>query len=302
MQLGRLFGQILVAFTVFLLTGCDLLMDRSDTITVHTRERRTTGEGVYAPVDSSSDWAPEKTAFVICDMWDTHWCLGAANRVAEMAPRLNEVVKAGRERGVFVLHAPSSVVDFYKDASGRKLAQSAEFSRTPVPLATVDRWGTKWCYPQKDREPDMPIDDSDMGCDCKTKCELPTGNGPWTRQIATIEIVEGDAITDNGQETWNLLEERGIENVVLMGVHLNMCVLGRPFGIRQMVNLGKNVVLMRDMTDTMYNSRKSPFVDHFAGTDLVVEHVEKYWCPAILSTDIVGGEPFRFSADKRDGK
>ena len=32
-----------------------------------------------------------------------------------------------------------------------------------------------------------------------------------------------------------------------------MCVLGRPFGIRQMVHLGKNVALMRDMTDTMYN-------------------------------------------------
>ena len=40
-----------------------------------------------------------------------------------------------------------------------------------------------------------------------------------------------------------------------MGVHLNMCVLGRPVGIRQMVNIGKNVVLMRDMTDTMYNPK-----------------------------------------------
>jgi hypothetical protein len=27
----------------------------------------------------------------------------------------------------------------------------------------------------------------------------------------------------------------GRTNVVLMGVHTNMCVLGRPFGIRMMV-------------------------------------------------------------------
>ena len=62
-----------------------------------------------------------------------------------------------------------------------------------------------------------------------------------------------DAISDSGVEIWNLLEERGINNVILLGVHTNMCVLGRPFGLRQMAKNGKNVVLMRDMTDTMYN-------------------------------------------------
>jgi putative membrane-bound dehydrogenase-like protein len=76
-----------------------------------------------------------------------------------------------------------------------------------------------------------------------------------------------------------------------------MCVLGRPFSIRQMVEVGKNVVLMRDMTDTMYNSRMRPFVNHFRGTDLIVEHIEKYWCPSITSADLLGGEPFRFSKD-----
>ena len=78
-----------------------------------------------------------------------------------------------------------------------------------------------------------------------------------------------------------------------------MCVLGRPVAIRQLVKLGKQVVLVRDMTDTMYNHRMRPFVDHFAGTELVVEHVEKYWCPTIESTDFVGGEAFRFAGKSR---
>jgi nicotinamidase-related amidase len=95
-----------------------------------------------------------------------------------------------------------------------------------------------------------------------------------------------------------LLQARGIDNVILCGVHLNMCVLGRPFGIRQMVRLGKNVVLMRDMTDTMYNPEKPPKVSHFAGTDLVVEHVEKYWCPSITSTDLTGKPAFKFKDAK----
>ena len=42
-----------------------------------------------------------------------------------------------------------------------------------------------------------------------------------------------------------------------------MCVLGRPFGIRQMVEVGGKVALMRDMTDTMDNPQMPPGVDHF---------------------------------------
>jgi hypothetical protein len=71
-----------------------------------------------------------------------------------------------------------------------------------------------------------------------------------------------------------------------MGVHTNMCVLGRPFGIRQMVRLGKNVVLARDLTDAMYDPRQPPYVSHARGTELVVEHIERYWCPSMLGKDL----------------
>jgi hypothetical protein len=142
----------------------------------------------------------------------------------------------------------------------------------------------------------MPIDDSDMGCDCAVKCTI---RDAWSRQIETIRIDDRDAISDNGQEVYNLLAERGITNVILVGVHLNMCVLGRPFGIRQMIYVGKNVVLMRDMTDTMYNSKMAPKVNHFRGTDLVVQHIERHWCPTISSVDLVGGQPFVFHEDSR---
>lgn len=245
-----------------------------------------------------AEWDPKKTALIICDMWDDHWCKSASRRVAEMAPHLNETVKAAREKGVFIIHAPSSVTDFYKGTPQRKLAKTAAFVKTPKPLSTKDRWGTKWCWPDPEFEGVLPIDDSDMGCSCKEpKCEIVP---PWTRQIKSIDLVEGDALTDNGQETWNLLTERGIENVILSGVHLNMCVLGRPFGIRQMVKQGKNVVLMRDMTDTMYNPSRPPGVDHFTGTDLIIGHVEKYWCPSFTSKDITGKKAFRFAGDKRE--
>jgi nicotinamidase-related amidase len=93
------------------------------------------------------------------------------------------------------------------------------------------------------------------------------------------------------------MQQRGIENVIVCGVHLNMCVLGRPFAIRQMVRQGKHVVLARDLTDTMYNPAMPPHVSHFAGTQLMIEHVEKYWCPSITSAAVLGGERFHFKGD-----
>jgi nicotinamidase-related amidase len=251
--------------------------------------------GSFAVSEKKASWEPKRTALIICDMWDDHWCKSAARRVGEMAGPLNEAVKTARGRGIFVIHAPSTCTAFYDGTPQRKRAQAAKFSTTPVPLATSERWGTAWCWTDPKHEAVLPIDDSDMGCDCQpVKCAI---REAWTRQINTIEIAEADAITDNGQETWNLLTERGIDNVILCGVHLNMCVLGRPFAIRQMTKLGKNVALMRDLTDTMYNPERPPGVSHFEGTALVIEHVEKHWCPSFTSSDITGKPPFRFKGD-----
>jgi len=231
-------------------------------------------------------------------MWDDHWCRSAARRVGEMAGPLNELLKQARRQGMFVIHAPSSVTRFYEGTPQRRRAQSAPFAKTPIPLATAQRWGTAWCWTDGKHEGVLPIDDTDMGCSCAgTKC---TVREAWTRQIPTIELFPEDALTDDGQETWNLLAQHGIRHVILCGVHLNMCVLGRPFAIRQMVYLGQDVALMRDFTDTMYNPERPPGVDHFTGTDLVVGHVERFWCPSLVSTDLTGKPPFRFAEDRRD--
>ena len=290
-----LVGIILTLLVLFLTAPAGPAADEKAPLRLTLRSRVKGDGDRYAAVEKQAEWDPKKTALIICDMWDDHWCKSAARRVAEMAGPLNEVVKAARSRGVFIIHAPSSVTTFYKDTPQRKLAREAPFARTPVPLSAAERWGTKWCWPDDKREPALPIDDSDMGCDCAVKCKV---RDAWTRQIAAIELAEGDALTDDGQEVWNLLAARGIDHVILCGVHLNMCVLGRPFAIRQLSYLGKDVALMRDLTDTMYNPEKAPKVSHFAGTDLVVEHVEKYWCPSFTSADLTGKPAFKFKGAK----
>ncbi len=261
---------------------------RAEPLELHTRAR-VAGQGStnWTTVNRTVEWDPRQTAIVICDMWNQHWCKGATARVAEMAPRMNEVLNAARQRGIFIIHCPSDTMKFYEGTPARKLSQAAPKVTPPVPFGN--------CGLDPARESPLPIDDSDGGCDDDPKC--PEGS-PWRHEIDALQIKDGDAVTDS-VEAYYLLQQRGIQNVIVMGVHGNMCVLGRPFAIRQMVREGKNVLLMRDMIDTMYNSRKAPFVSHFAGTDLLVEHIEKYWCPSITSVDFLGGEPFRFKADNR---
>ena len=200
-----------------------------------------------------------------------------------MAPRMNALIAELRRRDVLIIHAQSGTLDFYADHPGRRLAQAAPPVESTIPLQP-------WVRLIPEREGQLPIDDTDGGCDCRPQCAQ---GHPWRRQIAIIEIMEGDAISDSA-EVYYLMRQRGIENALIMGVHANMCVLGRPFGIRQLVLQGMNVALVRDLTDAMYNSRMPPFVDHFAGVELVVEHIERHWCPTITSDKILGGAAFCF--------
>ena len=94
-------------------------------------------------------------------------------------------------------------------------------------------------------------------------------------------------ISDNGQEIYSFLRAYNIEQVLLAGVHTNMCILNRSFGIKQMVRWGVPVALIRDLTDAMYNPAMPPYVSHNEGTRLVIEYIEKFWCPTILSQDLL---------------
>src|SRR5258708_7719494 len=111
------------------------------------------GSGRHHAIAESVAWDASKTAVVICDMWDKHWCAGATKRVGEMAPRMNEVVSQARKLGALIIHCPSDTLDFYKDTPARQLAQSAPPVETKRPLE-------RWCRIDPAREGNLPIDDS----------------------------------------------------------------------------------------------------------------------------------------------
>jgi nicotinamidase-related amidase len=254
---------------------------------VATRQRLKGDDGQVRAVEKTAAWDPARTAVVIVDMWDDHHCRSAAERVVQMAPHMNEVARAARERGMLIIHAPSDCMDFYKDTPQRQRAQNAPRSPAPVKF--------QWNYFNPEREGPLAAKLEQGGCSCDLAQPCSPSYRAWKRQIATIEIAELDAVSADGQEVYNLLQERGIQNVIVMGVHTNRCVLGRPFGIRQMVYLGKTVVLCRDLTDSYHRDPGA----HFEGLDQIVQHIEAHWCPTISSESITGRPPFKFPGDKR---
>ncbi|MBA7565493.1 hypothetical protein ES708_07177 [subsurface metagenome] len=207
------------------------------------------------------------TAILICDMWDQHWCRGASERVDRMVGRMGTVVSKARDAGIQIIHAPSATMAFYAGTPQRLRAQLAPEHPNPTPLDIPDR--------------PLPIDDSDGGCDTDDYTYR-----AWTRQHPGLEIGAYDVISDDGDEIYNYLREEGITNLIIMGVHTNMCVLNRSFAIKQMTRWGIDCLLVRDLTDTMYDPKDRPFVSHDEGTELVVKHIEKFWCPSIHSADL----------------
>jgi hypothetical protein len=47
-----------------------------------------------------------------------------------------------------------------------------------------------------------------------------------------------------------------------------------------------DVLLVRDLTDAMYNPKMKPFVPHERGTELIVEFIEANWCPTITGASL----------------
>ena len=180
------------------------------------------------PITVLREWDNAKVALVICDMWDTTQCVSAARRVVEMAPRVNELAARLRREGALIVHAPTGCMDSYAGTAARERARQAPPVQSPVPVDWHD-----WDASRESPLPDALADDTPCSCEPGEPCTAGGPPYPWTHQIETIEISTTDAVTDDGEELLALLEERAIEDVVVVGVHANRCVLGRPYGIRQ---------------------------------------------------------------------
>ncbi len=238
------------------------------TLDLRSRVEAFKGSGDWREVHFRQTLAADKSAIVICDMWDRHWCTGATARVNGLAAKMEPFLEAARKRGVEIIHAPSETMAFYAEAPQRKRMLALPRIDPPAPLILPD--------------PPLPIDDKSGGCDTPDHFYK-----AWTREHPALRIDAADVISDDGAEIYSFLRQRGIRTLLFVGVHANMCILNRSFAIKRMTALGIQCILVRDLTDAMYSPADPPRVSHEAGTQLVIEYIERHWSPSVSSAELL---------------
>jgi nicotinamidase-related amidase len=175
---------------------------------------------------------PDKTAIIVIDMWNSHWCMTASERVSAMVPRMNAVLDIARSLGMQVVWNPSDVVTAYAGYPQYERAVAVEHRQSPVvrdvPAAKFTAsTGKCMCGPG-------------LGC---------VMNFGWDGMHPDLVIADDDLFSSSTDEIYSLLSEKGITDIVYMGVHTNMCVYGKPGALSFMWKAGFNCLLARDLND-----------------------------------------------------
>lgn len=210
---------------------------------------------------------PAKCGVVIVDMWNYHWCLTAGERVRAMTPRMNRALEGARKLGMKVIWAPTDVADLYLGKPQRERAMAAE----DKPIARVRSlpWhGTLG-----------------GGCVCGPgiSCETIWG---WDGMHPDLVVADQDYIVGaDADGMYALCMKLGVSHLIYMGVHTNMCVLGKGPAIKNMYDAGFACVLARDLTDalTHYDPRTGFTPDD--GTARVVSDLAQSDVPSINMAD-----------------
>jgi len=243
-------------------------------LSCRTQRLRPDENGVnrWETVTTSCEMIPSQTTVILCDVWDNHWNRAAVSRLEPLLKPMNDLCSILRGQGVWIIHAPSDTVSFYDGCPARERMRR-RCGGTPRIVRSLP-------------DPPSPLDASDGGNDANAPDAL-VNRRVWTRQHPAIMIdQQKDGISDDGPEIFGCLRERGINCVLFMGVHTNMCVLNRSFGIKNLVRWGMDAVLIRDLTDPMYNPAMPPYVNHGLALELITGYIEKFWCPTVGSEDL----------------
>ena len=205
---------------------------------------------------------PARVGVIAVDVWNFHWCKTATMRVDAIVPRMNKALDAARELGMTVMLCPSDVVDNYVGYPQRE----AVFALPPVKVPTVME---VTCPPVPDAG----------GCACgRERC---AGNYGWDGMHPALRIGPEDLMPDTQAEVYAICRKHDLTHLIYVGFHTQVCLLGKPMGLKAMKSAGLKCVLARDMTDAHPGYDPSRNFTPDLNTEQVVEHFEKHLSPTI---------------------
>ena len=178
----------------------------------------------------------EQAALVLVDLWSTHYVDSWLKRAQEVTlTRILPLMRAAREAGMTIIHAPSPpVADRYASAPLPIAAPPDPAPHWPPPaFRGIYRTGE---YAAFGRDPEPRL--SAALERYKTELDI----------FDPVRPLPGEPVIHNGAQLHQLLAERGILHRVYAGFATNWCMIGRDYAIIQMNGRGYNVILVRDAT------------------------------------------------------
>ncbi len=229
-----------------------------------TLQTRDPDSGKVAHVTERID--PARVGVIAVDVWNFHWCKTATMRVDAIVPRLNQALEAARTLGMTVMLCPSDVVDNYVGYPQRQSVLA--LPEMPVP-ALVDVT--------------CPVPPDAGGCACgREKCAVNYG---WDAMHPGLRIGESDLMPDTQSEVFAICQQRGLTYLIYVGFHTQVCLLGKPMGLKAMKSAGLRCILARDMTDAHPGYDPARGFTPDLNTEQVVAHFEQHLAPTIHFAD-----------------
>jgi NPCBM/NEW2 domain/Chitobiase/beta-hexosaminidase C-terminal domain len=205
---------------------------------------------------------PHRVGVIAVDVWNYHWCKTATMRVDALVPRIDQALNAARDLGMTVMLCPSDVVDNYVGYPQRE----AVFA---LPKVAVPSLVDVTCPPVPDAG----------GCACGAeRCAVNYG---WDGMHPGLRIGAGDLMPDTQAEVYAICQKYHLTHLIYVGFHTQVCLLGKPMGLKAMKSAGLTCVLARDLTDAHpgYDPARNFTPD--LNTEQVIEHFEKHLAPTL---------------------
>ncbi len=226
-------------------------------LTFHTRDAAT---GTILKTVDRLD--PHRVGVIAVDVWNYHWCKTATMRVDALVPRIDRALDAARKLGMTVMLCPSDVVDNYVGYPQRE----AIFA---LPTVAVPSLVDVKCPPVPDAG----------GCACgPERCAVNYG---WDGMHPGLRIGPDDLMPDTQAEVYAICQKYHLTHLIYKGFHTQVCLLGKPMGLKAMKSAGLKCVLARDMTDAHPGYDPARRFTPDLNTEQVIEHFEKHLAPTV---------------------
>lgn len=207
---------------------------------------------------------PSKIAIFAIDCWHYHWCRTWRNRASSLMPRFNYSFDAARTLGMTFLFSPTNAMRDMNELPQRKNTLALADQPLPALSNLEDR------YPGALR---FGMCECGLGDDCHYTNNV-------NNQHPDLRMQNDEYLALTQQEAYNVLKHRNITHIIYTGFATNMCLWGKPTGMKYMRQFGFQCMVARDLTEAITRYAEESF-NPTRGTLEVLELIETELAPTI---------------------